>query len=101
MLAQVEVTHGQEEKTDGTGATTGTNGATTGKKKPFSLIRTFVLADVITICNAVAGAGAILASMSYMATAQRSAIWTALVLLPIALACDALDGAVARWRRKS
>lgn len=71
------------------------------KKKPFSLIRTFVLADVITIGNAVSGAGAILASMSYMATGDRSSIWTALVLLPIALACDALDGAVARWRRKS
>lgn len=82
------------------------NGAANGekreaKKKPFSLIRTFVLADVITIGNAVAGAGSILACMSYMATAQRSSIWTALVLLPIALACDALDGAVARWRRKS
>ncbi|HVJ94196.1 MAG TPA: CDP-alcohol phosphatidyltransferase family protein [Labilithrix sp.] len=73
----------------------------TSKKKPFSLIRTFVLADVITIGNAVSGAGAILASMSYMATAERSAIWTALVLLPVALMCDALDGAVARWRRKS
>jgi CDP-diacylglycerol--serine O-phosphatidyltransferase len=97
MLAHVEVTHGQHEKSDaGNG---GPNGTT--KKKPFSLIRTFVLADVITIGNAVAGAGAILASMSYTATAQRSAIWTALVLLPIALACDALDGAVARWRRKS
>jgi CDP-diacylglycerol---serine O-phosphatidyltransferase len=93
MLAQVEVTHGQDEKNDAPNGTT--------KKKPFSLIRTFVLADVITIGNAVSGAGAILASMSYMATAQRSSIWTALVLLPIALACDALDGAVARWRRKS
>ncbi|HVH43492.1 MAG TPA: CDP-alcohol phosphatidyltransferase family protein [Labilithrix sp.] len=71
------------------------------KKKPFSLIRTFVLADVITIGNAVSGAGAILASMSYIATGNRSSIWTALVLLPIALVCDALDGAVARWRRKS
>jgi CDP-diacylglycerol--serine O-phosphatidyltransferase len=71
------------------------------KKKPFSLIRTFVLADVITIGNAVSGAGAILASMSYIATGARNAIWLALVLLPIALACDALDGAVARWRRKS
>ncbi|OJY26846.1 MAG: CDP-diacylglycerol--serine O-phosphatidyltransferase [Myxococcales bacterium 68-20] len=65
------------------------------------MIRTFVLADVITIGNAVSGAGAILASMSYMATAERNAIWAALVLLPIALVCDALDGAVARWRRKS
>lgn len=70
-------------------------------KKRFSLIRTFVLADAITIGNAICGTGAVLASMSYMATRERAAIWTALVLLPLALVCDALDGAVARWRRKS
>jgi CDP-diacylglycerol--serine O-phosphatidyltransferase len=71
------------------------------KKKPFSLIRTFVLADVITIGNAVSGAGAILSCMHYTATGNRGSVWLALVLLPIALVCDALDGAVARWRRKS
>lgn len=71
------------------------------KKKPFSMIRTFVLADVVTIGNAFAGTGAILTSMSYLATGNRSSIWAALVLAPIALICDALDGAVARWRRRS
>lgn len=71
------------------------------KKKPFSLIRTFVLADLITLGNAFCGTGAVLTSMSYVATGQKSAIWAALVLLPLALVCDALDGAVARWRRKS
>ncbi len=71
------------------------------KKKPFSMIRTFVLADAITLGNAASGTGAILASMSFVASGARSAIWTALVLLPLALVCDALDGAVARWRRKS
>lgn len=71
------------------------------KKKPFSMLRTFVLADAITLGNAAAGMGAILASMSYVGSGARSAIWTALVLLPIALVCDALDGAVARWRRRS
>lgn len=71
------------------------------KRKRFSLIRTFVLADVITLGNAFAGTGAVLASMSYVASGDRAAIWTALVLLPLALVCDALDGAVARWRRKS
>ena len=71
------------------------------KKQPFSLIRTFALADIITLGNAGCGTGAVLASMSYTATRDRAAIWTALVLLPLALVCDALDGAVARWRRKS
>lgn len=71
------------------------------RKKPFSLIRTFVLADVITIGNAACGTGAVLASMSHVASGARGAIWLALVLLPLALFCDAADGAVARWRRKS
>jgi CDP-diacylglycerol--serine O-phosphatidyltransferase len=95
MLSPVDVPHETDENAGGDAD------KRDERKRPFSLIRTFVLADVITIGNAVAGAGAILASMRYTATAQRSAIWTALVLLPIALACDALDGAVARWRRKS
>lgn len=71
------------------------------KKKPFSMVRTFVLADLITLGNAFCGTGAVLASMSYVASNDRSSIWAALVLLPLALVCDALDGAVARWRRKS
>jgi CDP-diacylglycerol---serine O-phosphatidyltransferase len=71
------------------------------RKKPFSLIRSFSLADVITVGNAACGTGAVLCSMSYMATRERGAIWAALVLLPLALICDALDGTVARWRRKS
>ena len=71
------------------------------KKVPFSMVRTFVLADLITLGNAFCGTGAVLASMSYVASNDRGSIWVALVLLPLALVCDALDGAVARWRRKS
>jgi len=70
-------------------------------KRRFSLVRTLVLADVITLGNAFAGMGAILASMSYVATGERAALMAAFVLLPIALICDILDGSVARWRRKS
>lgn len=71
------------------------------KKKPFSMLRTFVLADLITLGNAFCGMGAVLASMSYVATRERASVTTSLILLPVALLCDALDGAVARWRRKS
>lgn len=65
------------------------------------MIRTFVLADVITLCNAFCGTGAILASMSYVSNGERGAALAALLLLPLALICDALDGHVARWRRNS
>lgn len=65
------------------------------------MLRTFALADLITLCNAGCGTGAVLVSMSYVATGERSAIHAAFGLLPLALVCDALDGTVARWRRKS
>ncbi|NUO50568.1 MAG: CDP-diacylglycerol--serine O-phosphatidyltransferase [Polyangiaceae bacterium] len=71
------------------------------RKKRFSMVRTLVLADIITLGNAFCGTGAILASMSYVASGDRSAILAAFILLPVALVCDILDGSVARWRRES
>ena len=82
-------------------ATSGAGPAPRVKKVPFSMVRTFVLADLITLGNAFCGTGAVLASMSYVASGDRGSVWAALVLLPLALVCDALDGAVARWRRRS
>jgi CDP-diacylglycerol--serine O-phosphatidyltransferase len=70
-------------------------------RQPFSMIRTFVLADFITLGNASCGMGAILASTAYVGNASSGSILTAFALLPVALVCDALDGSVARWRRKS
>ncbi|MFO0672209.1 MAG: CDP-alcohol phosphatidyltransferase family protein [Polyangiaceae bacterium] len=72
----------------------------TPKKRSFSMIRSFVLADFITLGNASAGTGAILACMAHLATGERGFLWTAFVLLPIALICDILDGTVARWRHR-
>jgi CDP-diacylglycerol--serine O-phosphatidyltransferase len=83
------------------GSAVGATAAPKVKKVPFSMVRTFVLADLITLGNAFCGTGAVLASMSYVASGDRGAVWAALVLLPLALVCDALDGAVARWRRRS
>jgi CDP-diacylglycerol--serine O-phosphatidyltransferase len=71
------------------------------RPKRFSMIRSFALADFITLANAFCGMGSILFCMAYLATGERSAVITAFILLPIALVCDALDGSVARWRRKS
>lgn len=69
-------------------------------KRPFSMLRTFVLADFITLGNAAAGMGAILACLAYAEHRDPTFMWTALVLFPVALVCDVLDGSVARWRRK-
>jgi CDP-diacylglycerol--serine O-phosphatidyltransferase len=69
-------------------------------RRHFSLFRTFVLADVLTIANASAGTTAIFLCLAHLASHQRTYLWWAIGLLPVALVCDALDGAVARWRKR-
>ncbi|RKH38934.1 CDP-alcohol phosphatidyltransferase family protein [Corallococcus sicarius] len=71
-------------------------------RRHFSMIRTFVLADFVTLGNGFAGAGAILASMQALATANPRWLWVAFALMPVALVMDVADGRIARWRfRKS
>ncbi|MCY1034625.1 CDP-alcohol phosphatidyltransferase family protein [Corallococcus sp. BB11-1] len=71
-------------------------------RRHFSMIRTFVLADFVTLGNGFAGAGAILASMQALATGNPRWLWVAFALMPVALAMDVADGRIARWRfRKS
>lgn len=71
------------------------------RPKRFSMIRSFALADVITLANGAAGMAAILLSVSYVEAREPNAMWAALALIPIALICDVADGSVARWRRRS
>jgi CDP-diacylglycerol--serine O-phosphatidyltransferase len=70
------------------------------KKPRFSMLRTFVLADAITLGNAAAGMGAIMLCLRYVEARSSGPMWSAFALFPVALACDFLDGTVARWRRK-
>ncbi|MFT3926165.1 MAG: CDP-diacylglycerol--serine O-phosphatidyltransferase [Myxococcales bacterium] len=70
-------------------------------RRPFSMIRSFALADVLTLGNGFCGAGAILALMQYIAEGNQRWLWTALALSPIALFLDFADGRVARWRHRS
>ena len=70
----------------------------------FSMLRTFVLADLITLGNAACGTTSIFLCLAYLDPTGQShhstaVLWTAIALLPIAFILDALDGAVARWRR--
>lgn len=70
------------------------------KKRRFEMIRDFALADFITLANAACGTVAILLCTSYVEERDPSLMWGALVLFPIAVVADALDGSVARWRRR-
>lgn len=66
----------------------------------FSMIRSFALADIVTLGNASAGTAAIFGCLAYVDGHDRRFLWMALGLLPIALVCDVLDGSIARWRHK-
>jgi CDP-diacylglycerol---serine O-phosphatidyltransferase len=70
------------------------------RKPRFSMLRTFALADLVTLGNAACGTGAIFLCLAYVAERDRALLWAAFVLLPVALVCDVLDGSIARWRRK-
>jgi len=68
----------------------------------FSMIRSFQLADWITVANAFCGMGAMFAAMEYLQMpSARGHLLLACLLIPIALVFDILDGNVARWRHQS
>jgi CDP-diacylglycerol---serine O-phosphatidyltransferase len=73
----------------------------TNKRRHFSLLRSFSSADLITMGNAAGGMAAIYASLAFLQTGSRREMWTALVLPFVALACDILDGFVARWTKRA
>jgi CDP-diacylglycerol--serine O-phosphatidyltransferase len=66
------------------------------------MIRSFQLADWITVANAFCGMGALFSAMEFLRT--PSAPWHLLLacgLIPLALVFDVLDGKVARWRHQA
>src|SRR5690554_6338104 len=70
------------------------------RRKRFEMLRSFALADIITMANAACGVAAIFCCLNYMEAKHDLYVWWAFGLLPLALVFDLFDGAVARWRRK-
>lgn len=64
-----------------------------------SMLRSYTPADALTIGNAACGTIAIFLCLDYLASDNRRFLWTAFLLLPLALVCDVLDGYVARLNR--
>src|SRR4030095_2070461 len=65
-----------------------------------SMLRSFTVADLLTIGNASCGTIAIFLCLDYLAAAHRRFLWMAFLLLPSALVLDVLDGYVARLNPK-
>lgn len=70
------------------------------RRKRFELIRSFALADFITLGNAAAGTTTIFLCLDFLDLGERWRLWVALALMPVAFICDAADGMVARWRHR-
>ena len=75
----------------------------TAPRRHLSMLRSYTPADALTIGNAACGTIAIFLCLDYLATDSRRFLWTAFLLLPLALIWDVLDGYVARLnpRRQS
>ena len=66
------------------------------------MIRSFVLADFITLANAGFGTAAIFLCLNHASDSRDTYLWSAFFLLPCALVCDVPDGFVAhRLKRHS
>jgi CDP-diacylglycerol--serine O-phosphatidyltransferase len=63
------------------------------------MIRSFHLADFLTLGNAACGVLAVFASMAYLETHDVRRLLAATAMMPLALVFDVLDGRVARARR--
>lgn len=70
-------------------------------RKHFTMIRSFVVADWLTLGNGFCGSGAVLALMQYLVSTEDRWLIAAMALLPVALIFDFADGRVARWRHRS
>jgi len=71
------------------------------QSKHFSMIRSFHLADWLTLANAICGAGALFAVMSYLQSRDVLHLLVACALVLLAFVFDVFDGRVARWRQKT
>ena len=69
------------------------------KKRHFSMLRDFHLADWFTLANAFCGTGAIFAAMRFLQDGVVRDLLIGMALIPLAFIFDALDGRIARWRK--
>jgi CDP-diacylglycerol---serine O-phosphatidyltransferase len=64
----------------------------------FSMIRSFHLADLLTIANGTAGIAAVFHAMRALRDADAGHLYIAALFVPLAAIFDVLDGRIARWR---
>jgi CDP-diacylglycerol--serine O-phosphatidyltransferase len=73
----------------------------TQQRRHFSMVRSFHLADLLTIAHGFCGVAAIFQAMTFVGSQERSRLYVAALLVPVAGCFDLLDGRVARWRHEA
>jgi CDP-diacylglycerol---serine O-phosphatidyltransferase len=68
--------------------------------KHFSMLRTFHLADFVTLANAACGMLSVFYSMLYIDSRAVVHFFIAAAMMPAAFVFDVLDGRIARWRHQ-
>jgi CDP-diacylglycerol--serine O-phosphatidyltransferase len=71
------------------------------RKRHFSMIRDFHLADFFTLANGGCGTAAIFFSMDHVRAGSIGKVYAAGCFIVMALVFDVLDGRVARWRHQA
>ena len=72
----------------------------TSRRKHFSMLREFHLADFFTLGNAACGVAAVFLAMLYMGSQSLTHFYAAAAMAPAAFLFDVLDGRIARWRQQ-
>ena len=72
----------------------------TSPPKHFSMLRTFHLADFVTLANAACGMLSVFYSMLYIDSRAVVHFFIAAAMMPAAFVFDVLDGRIARWRHQ-
>src|SRR3954471_16401771 len=71
------------------------------RKRHFSMIRDFHLADFFTLANGGSGTAAIFFAMDHVRAGSIGKVYAAGALIVAALFFDVMDGRVARWRHEA
>jgi CDP-diacylglycerol---serine O-phosphatidyltransferase len=74
---------------------------TAPRKRHFSMIRDFHLADFLTLANGGSGTAAIFFAMDHVRAGSIGKVYAAGVFVVLALFFDVMDGRVARWRHQA
>ncbi len=71
------------------------------RKRHFSMIRDFHLADFFTLANGGCGTAAIFFSMDHVRAGSIGKVYAAGTFMVLALFFDVMDGRIARWRHQA